>query len=541
MKSLPLYLDCTLRDGGYINDWAFSLAFAKALYKACSEAGIDFVEAGFIDPGADGSSPWTHLLPETLQALRSAHPGGAGIAALLNFGSARSIDVPPRSADTVDMIRVACHQKDAAEAAGLAAELGRKGYVTTVNFMGISNYSNQEILRLVDLMNLHADDIAYFYVADSYGSLLPSRTREIFTTLRFGTSARLGFHPHNNLQLAFANALEALECGIEIVDGSVFGMGRGAGNLFTDAVIAYFEQIDPERFNVKPLLQFADIHMAALRETWEWGYSLPQLLAGLLKCHPNYPTDLLREKSYTADAIYTMLKTLQPAERASIPKGRIEGLKRDYLLQRSATVTDHGLEALETLKEQHAGEVLIVCGGGSVAKESDAIRGYIARKNPLIVMVNHEKFIQKPHAVFFGNLRRLLQRADQLPGGALVLLGLEIEKDLAAGIEHVAQSRPSPAIMSALGGAPFLPTNSGIEAALPFLSSGFSSLTYCGLDGFDGSSNYFYEEPDAIRSEQEIEKTNAVLRAEWQTLASVAHSLGIKLHMLTRPVISFEP
>lgn len=538
MSQLPLYLDCTLRDGGYINNWEFSVPFAKALYRAVSRAGVDYLEAGFIEPGAMSGLPWTHLPSELIESLRQDTPDGSKIAALINFGSVKSSNIGPRNTGTPDMLRVACHPKDAAEATRFASELKEKGYTTTVNYMGISNYTNRDILGLVELMNTFGEQVDYFYVADSFGSLLPKRTREIFTTLRFGTSAKLGFHPHNNLQLAFANALEAMEAGIDIIDGSVFGMGRGAGNLYTDAVIAYFEQLEPERFQVEPILRFADLHMANLKEKWDWGYSLPQLLSGLLKCHPNYPTNLLQEKSYTADAIFTMLKALPLEERGTVVGGRIQGLKRNYLSYRANVVQSHRQEDLQKLKEKHQGKVLIVCGGPSVQKESAKINAFISSEKPLVVTVNSSAFDQPFHATFFGNLRRYLQKKDSLPRETTVLLGLEIERSLLGDPDSAVQIKPQLPNSNMAEPEEFWPTNSGIEAALPFLTLGFTQLTYCGLDGFGTKDNYFYEEQDPVVSPAEIEKNNRIVVEEWNSLKKMSQQMNLSLQMLTTPLIS---
>ena len=312
---LPKLLDCTLRDGGYINEWTFSWHFANALYHAVSEGGADYIEVGFFEPGNNSGLPWTNLTSVDLQRLRREIPNGTQIAVMINYGSVDLDSVPDRAEYPADLIRVATPKSQAKEGTDFAAKLRKKGYETTINYMGVSNYTNAEILELIGIINDYKTEVDYFYVADSFGSLLPARTREIFTTLRFGTDALLGFHPHNNLQMAFANCLEAIEAGVDIIDGSVFGMGRGAGNLFTDAVIAYFETIEPERFQVMPILQFADLYMEEIKQQYSWGYSLPQLLSGILKCHPNYPTNLLKQKAYTADDIYRMLKHLSEEEK----------------------------------------------------------------------------------------------------------------------------------------------------------------------------------------------------------------------------------
>ena len=222
-------LDCTIRDGGYINNWQFSQDFAEALYRAVSEAGVDYIETGFVfGESRETKSPWANYNPSAYNELRAAVPHGCRISGMLNFGGFELDEIPPASETHFDMLRMACHRVDAEEATKTAAVLAQRGYETTINYMGISNYTPVQLIELIQLINDYKNDVGFFYVADSFGSLMPNDTRRIVDTLKYGTQAELGFHPHNNLQMAFANSLSAIDAGASIVDGSVFGMGRGA-------------------------------------------------------------------------------------------------------------------------------------------------------------------------------------------------------------------------------------------------------------------------------------------------------------------------
>tara|TARA_B110001469_G_scaffold64138_1_gene61396 strand:+ start:6509 stop:8152 length:1644 start_codon:yes stop_codon:yes gene_type:complete len=536
---LPKFLDCTLRDGGYINEWKFSWHFANALYHAVSEGGADYIEVGFFEPGNESGLPWTNLSSDDLKRLRREIPHGTKIAVMINYGSVDLDLVPDRSEYSADLIRVATPKNRAKEGTEFAAALTKKGYETTINYMGVSNYTNAEILELIEIINDYKDAVNYFYVADSFGSLLPARTREIFTMLRFGTDAQLGFHPHNNLQLAFANCLEAMEAGVDIIDGSVFGMGRGAGNLFTDAVIAYFETIEPERFQVMPILQFADLYMEEMKQQYSWGYSLPQLLSGILKCHPNYPTNLLKEKAYTADDIYRMLKYLSTEEKPRYSNEVAGSIKEKHF---SALAADSLVSVSSNLKKlcAESGQVaLLVCGGPSVLEEADLIKGFIEDKKPSVFSVNNPEVPFDIDGVFFGNRRRILRNSDKIDQSKQVLLGPEIHQGAEINFDSENVSRVNLLKIVPDGISPFptvLPSNSAIEAILGLVQCGYQQIFLCGLDGYQGERSYYYDETDPVEALEEMNEQNQAITEELRYTKELSDQMGFSFGVITATI-----
>ncbi|MDP4611531.1 MAG: aldolase catalytic domain-containing protein [Opitutales bacterium] len=539
---LPKLLDCTLRDGGYINNWAFSRVFGSALYQAVSAAGCDFVEVGFFDPQAKAGLPWTNLSVEDVDQLRANVSNGSKVAVMINYGSVSLEEVPLAKDYPVDMIRVATPQQTAAEATEFAAALSKKGYATTINYMGVSNYSNGEILELLELMNRYKDEIDYFYVADSFGSLMPKRTREIFTALRFGTDAALGFHPHNNLQLAFANCLEAMEAGVDIIDGSVFGMGRGAGNLFTDAILAYYEQQDPDRYRLVPILQFADLHMQAQRAAYSWGYSLPQLLSGVFHCHPNYPTYLLREKAYTADDIYKMLRGLPEPERARYSAKQMEGIKELYINDLAENATSKVSRSISDLCVAAKKRALLVCGGNSVMTRLAEIQDFIQEKGLSVFAVNNPQAPFSVDGVFFGNRRRVLQYFDKIDADLEVIFGPEIHAGAGADFSLKKVSRVNSLQLAPHSASPYpmaLPSNSAIEAILGLVQIGYNEVFICGLDGYvAGEPSHYYQENDAVNIPEEIEKQNSQISEELRITKELSKELGFSFSIITPTIFS---
>ncbi|MGB0369884.1 MAG: aldolase catalytic domain-containing protein [Opitutales bacterium] len=532
---LPKLLDCTLRDGGYINNWNFSLHFGEALYRAVSQSGCDFIEAGFFEPGAEAGLPWVNLGKGDLLRLQDRVPGGCEIAVMINYGSVNIEDVPTASNYPAQMIRVAAPKNKAEEGTIFAAKLSQLGYKTTINYMGVSNYTNQEILGLVNLMNQYTDQIDYFYVADSFGSLFPKRTKEIFTTLRFGTAAKLGFHPHNNLQMAFANCLEAIEAGVDIIDSSVFGMGRGAGNLFTDAILAYFEKEEPDRFHLLPILQFADLYMEELKKTYSWGYSLPQLLSGIISCHPNFPTNLLREKAYTADDIYRILQHLPEGETSRFSHQMLQEIKAEHTHAQTALGVTKISQKLRDEVINKKRKALLICGGPSVVKELPRIETFIADNAPTVFSVNNPVTPVSVDGVIFCNRRRLLQYYDAIPSSVMVVFGPEIHENakLDFDISEITQINPVEFLRELKFQLEGDPTNSAIVSVLGLLQVGFKEIYICGLDGYGNEENYYYNEADQLLGEEEKDAENHKILKQVQMLSGLKKLIDFKFVSIT--------
>ena len=512
-------LDCTLRDGGYVNGWNFTLDFAKALYASVSEAGVPYIEIGFINPGSKDDQLWTNVGPKTIAALREHHPNGAKIAVMIDFGKVGLDDVPPQKELGADLIRVATPKGNREEATAFSATLAEKGYTTTVNYMAITTYSTDELFDLVGIINKHRDRVGYSYIADSFGALLPRRIREILTILTLGCQgARLGFHPHNNLQLAFANTLEAIDAGVSIVDGSVFGMGRGGGNLNLEAILAYLEREGSERYHLTPVLSFADVYMQGLRQSHSWGYSLPQLLSGTLGCHPNYPSRLLEQKNFTAEEIYELLTIMPEDYKGRYSRERLLELtntSQRAILQRIHKVLD---PCVKELVQRSHGKVLLLCGGPSVGKSLGRLQEYRKRKESAVVSVHNPRSAIAPDALFFGNSRRLLEYRSEMDGAAAVILGPSINTSVErnASLSRVTRVTLSDLFVEERSAFPsVMPSNSGVEAILALVECGFSEILIAGMDGYaEKGPLYYYNEVDAVPSAETRRELNRVNQEE---------------------------
>ncbi|MBW5446982.1 nucleoid-structuring protein H-NS [Cohnella sp. CFH 77786] len=280
-------VDCTIRDGGLVNNWDFSTEFVQDLYESLNDAGVEYMEIGYKNSPkllkSDGSEgPWRFLNDDFLRKV-IPEKKRTKLSALVDIGRVDEADVLPRSESMLDLIRVACYARDTEKAVELVKLFHERGYETTINIMALSNVMDNELNEALALIN--DSPVDYVYVVDSYGSLDPDDFRYLIEKFRRTLKAgkKLGVHTHNNLQLAFANTLTAAQMGVELLDASVYGMGRAAGNTPTELLLA---KLNKPEYNVRPVLGMIEKHMLKLREKEEWGYLIPDMVTGMLDEHP---------------------------------------------------------------------------------------------------------------------------------------------------------------------------------------------------------------------------------------------------------------
>ncbi|NMO96075.1 aldolase catalytic domain-containing protein [Paenibacillus lemnae] len=279
-------VDCTIRDGGLVNNWDFSVEFVQNLYAGLNEAGVEYMEIGYKNSpkllkGADQAGPWRFLDDDFLREV-IPQKGKTKLSALVDIGRVEVDDIMPREESMLDLIRVACYIKDVDKALDLVQTFHDRGYETTINIMALSNVMENELLEAFEMIKDSVVD--FVYIVDSYGSL---DHKDIdYLVNKFKThlpNKRLGVHTHNNMQLAFSNTLVAAELGVELLDASVYGMGRAAGNCPTELLVTHLKGT---KYQLRPVLDIIERFMIPVREKEEWGYIIPYMITGTLDEHP---------------------------------------------------------------------------------------------------------------------------------------------------------------------------------------------------------------------------------------------------------------
>lgn len=288
-------IDCTIRDGGHVNNWDFSYECVKESYTAALKSGIDYFEAGYRNKIQNKrGSEFLHCDDELLFKLFGTNPE-CEISVMADSGKAQSSDFQECKPDLtpVSVVRIATYPQNLKLAFELCEDLKQKGYKVFLNLMAISDFTEKDFNTLKNWNNKSVLEAVCF--ADSFGSFFPYDVEKIYKKLKNQGFQNIGFHSHNNLQLAFANSLRAIELGAYSVDGTIFGMGRGGGNLPVELICAYMYKTGTKKYNPASYFDIIEKYYLKADNKYKWGYCLPSLLSGFLNIHPDYVAKLNTE------------------------------------------------------------------------------------------------------------------------------------------------------------------------------------------------------------------------------------------------------
>lgn len=293
-------LDCTLRDGGLVNDFFFPEDFAKALYETNVKAGVDIMEFGYkadkdlFDPKKFG--PCKFCNEDYIRSIVGENDTDLKIAVMADVGRCNNKrDIINKKDSPIDIIRVATYLKEIPAAIDVIEDCTSKGYQTTCNIMALSTAQEGDIKSALDMLGQSPVDI--LYIVDSYGSIYPesmARICDLFGNFAAKYNKKLGIHAHDNQKLAFANTIECVGDGVDYLDATYLSMGRGAGNCAMELLLGFLKN---PKYQIYPALQFLQNHMIPLKESGTvWGYDLQYLMTGLLNQHPRTAIAFTKEK-----------------------------------------------------------------------------------------------------------------------------------------------------------------------------------------------------------------------------------------------------
>jgi len=282
-------LDCTIRDGGLMNDHQFSDETVRAVYRACVEGGIDYMEIGYLNsrhqfpPGEFG--PWKHCRESDVRRIVGDNDTALKIAGMADAEkSDYQEDILPRSESVIDMIRVATYIHQIPLALDMIKDAHDKGYETSLNLMALSTVHDRELHEALALVA--RSEVEVICIVDSFGALYGEQIDDYMKT--FQTYAEdggklVGMHAHNNRQLAFANTIQATIRGANRLDASMAGLGRGAGNCPMELLLSFLHN---PKFRLRPALHCIQHHIEPLRAELKWGFDYPYMMTGVLNQHP---------------------------------------------------------------------------------------------------------------------------------------------------------------------------------------------------------------------------------------------------------------
>ncbi len=505
-------LDCTLRDGGYYNNWDFEDGLVDRYMKGILRSGVQYLELGFRSPDKKGFAGRFKYCSDDL--IKRLVPDDApAIAVMINgrdfIADNGEIDekslnelFSPSDRSRVALVRITATQSTIAEVVQIAETLKSLGYAVSVNLMRASLLSDDDLVDSARTLNRSSVDV--MYLADSFGGLEPARVAEAFRILKDNFSRRLGFHAHDNTGLALANSIAAMEAGADMIDSSISGMGRGAGNLSTEQFLPYLRfQRQMEAFDIAPLVEVVSSDFSDLQDRYQWGSSLPYILSGVYNLHPMYAQHLLQGVRYSPTDVIRTLETLHHSgSGGSFSPDRLTQAIRD----RYSIVTSR--VQVETLAGYRAGlpvfesnsasrPILLVASGPSISKHKSAVNEFIRRHDPIVVECNvHEEIeVSNDHISVFTNSRRLGQFLPVVSRSrARVLLGLPVVDEAAAEAlnkkevyGYSCEAREGQ--FETKGDGCVIPHDVVTMAALAFcLQLNPSTVFLCGVDGYGGEA-----------------------------------------------------
>lgn len=293
-------LDATLRDGGLVNNFRFTDEFVRDLYKANVKANVDYMEFGYkaskeiFNP--DDFGKWKFCSDDDVFEIVGDNNTDLKLSCMLDVGRTDfKNDVLERQNSPFDLMRIATYIHQIPSAIEMIEDAKKKGYETSVNIMAISKVNDEELMKGLELLAQSSVDI--IYIVDSFGAYYPEQIERLsqkYLELGNKYGKQIGIHAHNNQQLAFANTITALRYGVSWLDCTVSGMGRGAGNCYSESLLAFLKN---PKYDLVPIMDFVAKHMPAVKsEGNKWGYDIPYLLTAILNSHPSSAIKFIKDK-----------------------------------------------------------------------------------------------------------------------------------------------------------------------------------------------------------------------------------------------------
>jgi len=498
-------LDCTLRDGGYINDWNFGLWNIVSMLSRLTKANIDIVECGFLEDSEYHADCSFFSNVDQIEVLLPKDKGHTQYVAMTRYGYLDLEHLEPYNGRSINGIRVTFHEDEVKQAISYCRQIKAKGYKVYVQPVGTTSYSDKYLLELIEMVN-ELGPFA-FYIVDTLGLMRSNDLLRMFYLLdnNLDENIVVGFHSHNNLQLSFSNAQVLADVHTTrtiIVDSSVYGMGRGAGNLNTELIAQHLNIVKGSQYATDYILEIVDETINPLHEKYTWGYSVPYYLAAINNCHPNYATYLMKRKTLTVKSISAILH--------SIAKDKRELYNTEYIAELYLQYQQHYVDDKEHIEQLNnlllGRSVLIVAPGSSVHEATDKIRSYVEENNPVTISINFDGNGVLPDLYFYSNDKRFQKFMESRKHG----LGSD-QTIVTSNIKTCESNyRYRVNYSDYLNAQPLANDNAALMLLALLTKLNVKNVAIAGLDGFhaDASRHYFEDELELSLDNESLQEMN---------------------------------
>ena len=381
-------LDCTLRDGGYINDWNFGEHTIRDILTKLIESGVDYVEVGFLRDCEYTPDKSLYNNCAEIAKILPENRGRTKFTAMALHNKYSIDKLEPYDGKTIDAIRVTFHDYDIDEGLAYIRKVKEKGYKVFVNPINIMGYSDEMILKLLQKVN-ELQPYA-FSIVDTFGSMMKEDLLRIYSLIEHNLSKNIviGLHLHENLALSYSLAQDFIsmkasdrEC---VIDASMLGMGRSPGNLCMELIMDYMNKRQSGYYDVNPLLDGIDDHIAQLKQIEPWGYNTAYAISAKYNLHRNYAEFLLDKGRLRAKQINQILGSIEDGKKTAFDEAYIEKLYQDF--QNNAIDDTAVLQNLS--KELAHRQCLILAPGSSILEEKERVQTYIEQEKPVVFAAN---------------------------------------------------------------------------------------------------------------------------------------------------------
>ncbi len=480
-------LDVTLRDGGCVNNFNFGAEDMSEILSALEASGVEYIELGYIDDKAGSEYGRTQYINEqAIKHLLTEKKQGITYVAMMDYGKFDVDGLASRTDSDIDGIRLAFHKKNRKDIIAVGRTILNKGYKLFVQPMLGLHYTEREMLDLINDVNTCLPDASGFYIVDSFGEMHGEDIKRLLKLFDESLSPNMliGLHSHNNLQLSYANALEMLKADVKhelMLDCSILGMGKGAGNLNTELLLQHLNTNGGKNYKLLPILSVIDRVLNRIRAEYYWGYAVEYYLSSAYHCTPSYASHFYNKHMLPIDQVAELLSKITPDKKNSFDKKYAEDLYLSYNSSKSVDDT----KTVELLRGEFENKrVLLVAPGHSIIDAKEIIEAEQISPNTVTMALNCWDTIF-PDRIF---LTRHELLSDAVMSGIPLTVSSSIETDSAENISVIDYEK-----WVTVDGT--VQDSSGIMALNILRSCGVSEILLAGFDGFsvNVTENYYSE------------------------------------------------
>tara|TARA_B100000795_G_C22806749_1_gene445499 strand:+ start:4323 stop:5936 length:1614 start_codon:yes stop_codon:yes gene_type:complete len=392
MKKNIKLLDCTLRDGGYYNNWEFSDDLVKEYLNVMSLSPVEYVEVGLRSSKNIGfKGPYAFSTDIFLESLNI--PDGIKIGVMVNaseFTSCFGEDLINKisslfshaHSSKVQLVRIASHLEEFEHSLKMVSIFKNLGYEVGLNIMQISEASDEQMVKFS--INASDSNLDVLYFADSLGNLKPKNIDHIIAKLKSGWSGSIGIHTHDNMGLAMSNSQQAISSGATWIDSTITGMGRGPGNLQTEYSLIEFVASE-DNSNYSSVLRLIEDYFSPLKEKYKWGKNPFYYLSGLYSIHPTFIQEAISDQRYDEVEILSLIEHLKEV-------GGTKYSKNISIAQMN--IYNQEIDGKWSPKDDFESKNVLILGNGPSLKDhSRGIEQFIKKTNPIVISLNQNNSI----------------------------------------------------------------------------------------------------------------------------------------------------